>query len=74
MTRKKSPTDIRNGISRSTLGDKPYGAVTYSPDFYKQDGLIVGQTHARNMKQTFSRKNETNRDFMFSYAGTSPDR
>ena len=68
MTRKKSPVDIRNGISRSTLGDKPYGAVSYSPDFFKQEGITTGQTIALNMKKTFSRKNYTPRDTVYSYA------
>ncbi len=39
-----STREMRNGIPMKTPGDKMYGYVDYSKDFWKQEGLIVGSS------------------------------
>uniref|UniRef100_A0A7S2BQU5 Uncharacterized protein n=1 Tax=Octactis speculum TaxID=3111310 RepID=A0A7S2BQU5_9STRA len=40
----KSQREMRNGIPRHHGGDKNYGFVDYSPNFFKERGLIAGSS------------------------------
>jgi hypothetical protein len=37
-------SQMRNGINVRNHGDKSYGSPEFSPDFYKLEGVVTGQT------------------------------
>ena len=47
MTRKGRVSTIagqRNGLPMTSLGDKNYKNPDYTPDFFKEGGLVAGST------------------------------
>ena len=40
----------RNGLPMSSLGDKNYKHPDYTPNFFKEGGLIAGSTNQLRMK------------------------
>ena len=61
MNRKNRVDDYfskRNGILTVSLGDKPYKASNYAPNFYKEPGLIVGSTNKEFKISKWRRSNK----------------
>lgn len=44
--------DQRNGLPMTSLGDKNYKNPDYTPDFFKEGGLIAGSTNQLRMKSS----------------------
>ena len=44
--------DQRNGLPMTSLGDKNYKNPDYTPDFFKDGGLIAGSTNQLRMKSS----------------------
>lgn len=61
--------DKRNQVSAASLGDKPYKAVNYSADFYKESGLVPGSSN-RNYPRNMAKKKQI--DFTISKTAKWP--
>lgn len=73
INRKKLVTSLdarRNFMPRIAPGDKLYRNVDYSPDFYKEGGLVVGSTNSARYNKTCGKKANNFYDTLDLYVST----